>query len=96
MTIILGVNTYRSLPTSPSHSNKSSASSVESNLEDKNSIKFNTVDIDYFNDALFIGDSRTVGLGKYSLLQTQTEADFFAQTGLCALNVFNIKNRRSK
>lgn len=92
MTIILGVNTYRSLPTAPAHSNKSSTSSVESNLEDENSVKFNKVDIDYFNDALFIGDSRTVGLGKYSLLQSQTEADFFAQTGLSAISVFNIKN----
>ena len=38
-----------------------------------------TVDPSYFDDALFIGDSRTVGLKEYGTL---TSATFFADTGL--------------
>ncbi|MEA4920326.1 MAG: GDSL-type esterase/lipase family protein [Clostridiaceae bacterium] len=39
---------------------------------------------EFFSDALFIGDSRTVGLQKYSGIPT---ADYFAATGM---NVFNV------
>ena len=40
-------------------------------------------DIDYanFNNALFIGDSRTVGLEMYSPIPARASADFFAVTG---------------
>ena len=38
-----------------------------------------TVDASYFDDALFIGDSRTVGLKEYGTLNNAT---FFANTGL--------------
>ena len=92
MAIALGVHTYRTLPDSPKQNEKTESSSSKNTNSETDSIDFNEVDIDYFNDALFIGDSRTVGLGKYSMLSTHTEADFFAQTGLSAISVFNIKN----
>lgn len=38
-----------------------------------------------FEGALFVGDSRTVGIGKYAGI---TEADFFASTGMSVYNVF--------
>lgn len=40
---------------------------------------FVEVDNSYFKDALFIGDSRTVGLREYS---TVSQADYYAATGL--------------
>lgn len=40
---------------------------------------FVEVDNSYFRDALFIGDSRTVGLREYS---TVSQADYYAATGL--------------
>ncbi len=42
----------------------------------------------YFEDALFIGDSRTVGLAEYGNL---TEADFFATVGM---SVYNLPKQR--
>lgn len=38
-----------------------------------------------FEDALFVGDSRTVGIGKYSGIKN---AEFFASTGMTVFNVF--------
>ena len=38
-----------------------------------------------FEDALFIGDSRTVGISKYSGIK---DAEFFASTGMTVFNVF--------
>ena len=55
-------------------------------------VEFDRVDFDYFDDALFIGDSRTVGLGSYARLATESEADFFAKVGLTAGRVFNVTN----
>lgn len=46
---------------------------------------YQSVKKDYFSDALFIGDSRTVGLCDYSGL---TNATFFAKTGLTVYNLF--------
>ena len=96
MTIVLGVNSYRSLSTTPAHSDKADTFSDKNDKGDKISVKYNKVDIDYFNDALFIGDSRTVGLKKYSILPSLTEADFFAHTGLSAAAVFSVTNRELK
>lgn len=42
-------------------------------------VAFSTVDPSYFDDALFIGDSRTVGLSEYSGLNN---ADYFASVGM--------------
>ncbi len=41
-----------------------------------------------FEGALFIGDSRTVGIGKYAGI---TEADFFATTGMSVYSIFEEK-----
>lgn len=43
---------------------------------------------DYFNDAVFIGDSRIVGMNDYSGL---TNAAFFAKTGLTVYNLLDDK-----
>ena len=45
-----------------------------------------TADISYFDDALFVGDSRTVGLYEYGGLGN---AEVFADTGMSIYKVFN-------
>jgi hypothetical protein len=50
---------------------------VEIPVEEEN--KFQTVERDYFDDALFVGDSRTVGLMEYGNLDN---ASFFADSGM--------------
>lgn len=50
---------------------------------------FQTVDSTYFEDALFIGDSRTVALYKYGDLEKSV--DFFASTGLNVYRLFKEK-----
>ncbi len=45
---------------------------------------FQTVDTSYFDDALFIGDSRTEGLALYGSL---TNADYFSSVGLSIFQV---------
>lgn len=49
---------------------------------------YQTVKKDYFDDAVFIGDSRIVGMHDYSGL---TNADFFAKTGLTVYNLLDDK-----
>ena len=49
------------------------------------SYNFSTVGPDYFDDALFIGDSRTVGLSEYGDLG---QATFFASNGMSVYNVY--------
>ena len=49
-------------------------------------LQFTTVDASYFDDALFIGDSRTVGIAEYGSLKNAT---YFADVGL---NVIAVKN----
>ena len=49
--------------------------------------EFQTVTEDYFNDAAFIGDSRTVGLFEYGGLEER--ADFYAKISLTIYNVFS-------
>lgn len=46
-----------------------------------------TVEDDYFSDALFIGDSRTVGMFEYGGLENITT--FYASTGLTVYKVFD-------
>ena len=46
---------------------------------------FTTEDVSYFSDALFIGDSRTVGLSEYADLG---DADVFATIGLSSFKLF--------
>jgi len=54
----------------------------------KSSNKFVTVKKSYFDDALFIGDSRTVGLADYSGWKNPT---FYADVGLTIYDVFDKK-----
>ena len=49
-------------------------------------IAFTDVTEDYFDDALFIGDSRTLGISEYAGLGN---AAFFASTGMSVYNVFS-------
>lgn len=49
---------------------------------------FVTVGDDYFEDALFIGDSRTVGLREYSSV---SQADYYAATGLTIYKALDSK-----
>lgn len=50
--------------------------------------EYGSVDESYFDDALFIGDSRTVGLYDYAGLSNAT---FFASTGLTVYKLFDAK-----
>lgn len=52
----------------------------------QSSVTFGTVEESYFDDALFIGDSRTVGLSQYGRLG---KADYFADVGLTVFNVWD-------
>lgn len=54
-------------------------------LEDDRTYNFMEATSDYFNDALFIGDSRTVGLSEYGNLG---RAAIFASNGMNVYNVF--------
>ena len=49
--------------------------------------EFTEVDADYFNDALFIGDSRTVGLSEYCE-ELDTRATFYSKISLTIFDVF--------
>jgi len=51
--------------------------------------KFTKVPAEYFNDALFIGDSRTVGLKEYG--SAIKNATFFASTGMDIYQIYSIK-----
>lgn len=50
---------------------------------------YHTVDNDYFDDAVFIGDSRTVGMYEYGGLQDSST--FYASTGLTIYKMFDAK-----
>lgn len=58
----------------------------EDQKSQSNEIKNKSVEKSYFDDALFIGDSRTVGLSEYGDLNNAT---FFANTGMSVYNVFD-------
>lgn len=80
---------------SNTNSNKpsSSNSNSNSNSETKKPVytqkgTFVTVDDSYFKDALFIGDSRTVGIKEYGKLK---EATYFCDTGMSIYNIYSRK-----
>ena len=50
-------------------------------------VSYHTVEDDYFADAVFIGDSRTVGMFEYGGLEET--ADFYASTGLTIYKLFD-------
>jgi len=57
----------------------------DSDTVEKSPVQFASVDEEYFNDALFIGDSRTVGLSEYSGWNHTT---YYADVGLTIYDVF--------
>ncbi len=57
----------------------------EENKETQENNKVQKVEKTYFDDALFIGDSRTVGISEYGNINNAT---FFANTGMSVYNVF--------
>lgn len=59
---------------------------LEAAEEEPATYEFQDVTEDYFNDAVFIGDSRTVGLFEYGGLEER--ADFFAKISLTIYDVF--------
>ncbi len=52
-------------------------------------VVYNTVDDSYFDDAVFIGDSRTVGMYEYGGLEETST--FYASTGLTIYKMFDSK-----
>lgn len=80
-----------SLPTDPvsqefstTDTESGSPSETESSSEEKKPRQLITVEPSYFDDALFIGDSRTVGIFEYGTIKG---ADFFCNTGMSVYNV---------
>lgn len=61
----------------------------ETGQEEPKSVSYQTVEDDYFADAVFIGDSRTVGLFEYGGLEETST--FYASTGLTVHKLFTSK-----
>lgn len=68
------------------HQKEDTTNIVKENKNEVNKIKKKPVEKSYFDDALFIGDSRTVGISEYGDLNNAT---FFANTGMSVYNVFD-------
>ena len=68
--------------------NENIKENIKENKEESNISKKHSVEKSYFNDALFIGDSRTVGISEYGDLNNAT---FFAYTGMSVYNVLSSK-----
>lgn len=63
-----------------------SSTDKDSTSDAKDELEYETVEMSYFKDALFIGDSRTVGLSEYS---GWTEPAYFADVGLTIYDIFD-------
>lgn len=61
----------------------------EITYRDPSEVVYTTVEDEYFSDAVFIGDSRTVGLFEYGGLEEVTT--FYASTGLTIFKLFESK-----
>lgn len=61
----------------------------EMTYRDPSEVVYTTVEDEYFSDAVFIGDSRTVGLFEYGGLEDVTT--FYASTGLTIFKLFESK-----
>lgn len=70
---------------SVSHSNGNPSQNA-SQAGEKQEYPFSQVEEEYFNDAVFIGDSRTVGLHEYAKMDA---ASFYASTGLTVYKMFD-------
>ncbi|MDE7363701.1 MAG: hypothetical protein K2N27_02250 [Ruminococcus sp.] len=53
-------------------------------VENVSAVSFATSDVSYFDDALFVGDSRTVGIKEYGTLKN---ADYFCSVGMSAYQI---------
>lgn len=76
--------TERETKTTPPETVETSAAANNSNGDSV----FTSVPPEYFDDALFIGDSRTVGLMEYGSIKNAT---FFASTGMDIYKIYNQK-----
>ena len=65
-------------------SSESTAAQTQESQKSSNSVEYMTVDDSYFSDALFIGDSRTVGIHEYGKLTTP---DYFCSNGLSSYTI---------
>ncbi len=74
------------ISTTPQESttNQEETSEQETTVEDETKVQYMTVEPAYFDDALFIGDSRTVGIYEYGVLKG---ADFFCNVGMSVFSV---------
>lgn len=59
-------------------------SDSDDNSSSENQNIFSASDVSYFDDALFIGDSRTVGIQEYGTLKN---ADYFSSVGMSAYQI---------
>lgn len=77
--------------TEPGEDTGETVETVEENTADMQpgEVVYHTVDNDYFDDAVFIGDSRTVGMYEYGGLQESST--FYASTGLTIYKMFDAK-----
>ena len=65
-------------------SSETTAAQTQESQKSSNSVEYMTVDDSYFSDALFIGDSRTVGIHEYGKLTTP---DYFCSNGLSSYTI---------
>ncbi|MBQ1463306.1 MAG: lipase [Ruminococcus sp.] len=65
---------------------QSDTSSAEANEAKAAEVEYQSVGVSYFDDALFIGDSRTVGLSEYGTLKN---AEYYCDIGLSAAGMNN-------
>lgn len=68
---------------------ESEPAETESTEEGPQEVVYHTVDDSYFDDAVFIGDSRTVGMYEYGGLEETST--FYASTGLTIYKMFDSK-----
>lgn len=68
--------------------NTNSNSNVTPNLPEEPTILWTKVEDSYFDDALFIGDSRTVGIKEYGKIKNAT---YFCDTGMSIYNIYSRK-----
>ena len=72
-------------PTNSNSNKPSNENPSNPNIVNQSFVK---VDDDYFEDALFIGDSRTVGIKEYGKIK---KATFFCDTGMSIYNLYSKK-----
>lgn len=83
-----GIGSSDVSPTTPVTDETSPSESASDSAPGSGGAKFTNVSPEYFDDALFIGDSRTVGLREYGSIKNAT---FFASTGMDIYKIYSIK-----